>query len=171
MLPSRQPFPARPITTVSSTGTARRRASSTGECSSAHRTMSWRAVSSVSLAAMRTTVRRARGPAGVSSPTPSRPRSSQSLSTSTSSRFRLTPFSAARIAMREARQAALAERSIHPGVGAEPFPPTPAPMSVTKDQPWGPPTRTGAHLPGRRWPLSRGSGPSRGFRSSTAETC
>jgi len=90
----------------------------------------------------RTATRTLSGPAGTFGERPRIPRSSDSESTVTSSAESAHPSSAARIAISVAAQDAYAARNIHPGLGAEPPPPTPVTMSVTRADPSVPITLT-----------------------------
>jgi hypothetical protein len=69
------------------------------------------------------------------------PRSSDSLSTTTSSRLSSIRCCAARIAMSVAAQLASAARKSQPGDGADAVPPTDEGMSVVISSPLGPATR------------------------------
>ena len=79
---------------------------------------------------------------GIAGSRPRIPRSSDSLSTSTSTEPSVAPVAAARIAISDATHEAAAARRNQPGDGAIAVPPIPAGMSVVSDSPPGPVTVT-----------------------------
>jgi hypothetical protein len=102
------------------------------------------------------------GPAGVDGSMPRMPRSSDSLSTVTSSDSNRTSSIAARIAISVAAQLAAAARNSQPGDGALADPPTDLDMSVVTASPSGPavsttsPSRSTARAAPSRYRASAG---------------
>jgi hypothetical protein len=123
-----------------SIGTARPMASVTGQWSTAQATSSSIVVASPGPASIATSTRVESGPALMLRSSPSRPRSSDSLSTATSRLRTSIPSEAARMAMSVVTQDAAAARKYQPGDGFEAVPPIPVGMSVASRSPPGPRT-------------------------------
>ncbi len=124
------------------TGTARRVASRTGQWSAPQEAISRSLSGSTPSASIATRTATESGPAETPESIPNRPRSSDSLSTSTSSRDSATSSWAARSAISVHTQLATAARNAHPGDGPVPDPPIDAGISVTSNSPVGPVTET-----------------------------
>ena len=138
-----------PIST--SIGTARAAVSITGQWSTAQRTTSSNVARSAEAATSETATFSDSTPAGTASSRPRIPRSSDSLSTvtSTASPVSSSPTIAARMPISEATHDAAAARKYQPGDGTLAPPPMPRGMSVTSCSPPGPVTSTRRPSPRR----------------------
>ncbi len=122
-------------------GVSRRQPSATGEWVTAYSTISCSSFSSTPAAPIVTRVLILIGPAGIDASSPSRPRSSDTLSAVTLSVSSVMPNCAACNAILVASQVARAARDNQPGDGAELLPPIASGMSVTTVSPFVPVAR------------------------------